>query len=99
MSDLSNKADQEFFEQARKRSPVFPDVAELLERRRRAQENFAARFFLVSMFLTSPLIAYFYDGGFAGVVFAFSILGFVATCFVAGNRQYVRTVTRRRRPF
>jgi hypothetical protein len=101
MSDLSTKADQEFFEKARKRSPVFPNVAEILERRRRAQEAFVARFFLYCMFVATPLIAIFYDLGFAGVVGGFSLVGFIATCFVAGNRQFVRNGGDkiRRRPF
>ena len=87
----SREADQAFFEQARKRSPVFPDIETVLEKRRCAQEALAARiliglsviFGVAAPFAEKPGIMLLAAGG--------CFTGFVITCFVAGNRQFKRS--------
>ncbi len=72
----------------RLRSPVFPSIAEALEKRQRLRETIAARTMLV---LTVAGLVYTYWDSFGWVIAGFNFLGFVITCFVAGNRHHVRT--------
>lgn len=84
------RADEEFFTAKRKISPRFPDVAEALERRRCLRETIAART-MIATGVAGGLYALITGETFGLVVLGFSIVGFITTCFVAGNRQYVRS--------
>jgi membrane protein YdbS with pleckstrin-like domain len=88
---LSDKADQEFFEQARKLSPKFPDVATQLERRRCQREAIVARVFLAMMFASLVLAIFTDDTVWNLIDAAVFLVGFIITCFVSGNRQYKRS--------
>lgn len=72
----------------RKLSPKFPPIADALERRQRFREAFVAR----AQLLTGAAgLIYSHWDSFGYVIAGFGFVGFVITCFVAGNRQYVRS--------
>jgi hypothetical protein len=79
--------DQEFFERARKKSPMFPSLDEAMERHRRRRETIIARTYILGMF-AGAVYSFWSGAGFA--VAGLSFVGFVTTCFYAGNRQYTR---------
>lgn len=85
----AQRADQAFLEAARKRSPKFPDLDALLEKRRCAREALAART-LMATFAAGVIYGIGWNN-FGWVVAGFSLVGFTITCFVAGNRQYKRS--------
>lgn len=70
-------------------SPRFPSYEEARERLHQRRETLVARGFLILLAI-SPIIWYF-NGSLRGVLAAgIGGLGFVLTCFYAGNRQYER---------
>lgn len=82
-------ADQKFFAEARKRSPLYPDINEALERQQRQRETIAARTMLA---LVSCGFAGMISGWvcLGGMVAGVNLIGFCIVCLVAGNRSYQR---------
>jgi 1,4-dihydroxy-2-naphthoate octaprenyltransferase len=68
-------------------SPKFPSVNDAIERRHQQREAIAARTLAVVMFAG---IGVAFWSSFGLVMTIFGGLGFVITCFYAGNRQYER---------
>ena len=83
---IATRADQEFLETARPRSPKFPSIGEALERRRQLRETIAARAMLI--FAGLGLLYAFFWSSFGWVIFGFNLVGFIITCFITGNRQW-----------
>ena len=77
------RADLKFFEQSRKLSPVFPSVADALDRRQCLRETIAARTFMVGIGL-GLASAIWTPFGFPLAML--SVIGFVITATIAGNR-------------
>jgi hypothetical protein len=94
----NQQSDQQFFERARRKSPVFPSLAEAEERRRQRREALMARTMIAGA-LAGSAYSFWSNTGFA--VAGLCFVGLVATCFYAGNRQYVRQggAGRDHRPF
>lgn len=84
-NDRAIDADNKFLAEARPRSPVFPSIAEALERRRRQRENIAARVLFVSG-VFSVVYAMVERDPFGWVAAGFCMVGFIVTCFVAMSR-------------
>lgn len=84
-------ADRSFFEQSRKLSPKFPSAIDAIERRRRRQENVAARI-LLGLTLAFGIGAPFaeHPGFMAGAAGA-CLFGFGVICFTAGSRAHKRS--------
>lgn len=81
-------ADQKFFEQARKRSPVYPSADEQWRKLQRSREVIAARTLIllaIAFLLGAPFAEHKDFMTLAGLA---CFLGFAITCFVAGNRAY-----------
>lgn len=79
--------DQAFLEKARVRSPRFPDVATMLERRKRIREKLAARIMLgltAALGIAAPFAEH--PGALAGFAVA-SFISFVIICWCAGSRH------------
>lgn len=68
-------------------SPCFPSVGEARERLLKRREQLVARTFLALLIGLAPLLGFLGYGMPAVVVSVVGVLGFVATCFYAGNRQ------------
>jgi len=94
-------ADEKFFAEARRRSPKFPDISEVLARRQRQRETIAARVLLFVTVVGLISTPFSENWSFDLIAAAFGFVGFVITCFVSGNRAWKRngSLSNRGRPF
>lgn len=83
----SIEADRKFFEEARARSPRFPDINATLERRRNAREACAART-LLFMFVVGLFWGLVTNSPAAWTTLTFGGVGFGVTCWCAGARRH-----------
>lgn len=98
IDEARRKADQRFFEQSRKLSPKFPDVATELERRRLHREKIAARVLLWG-FVPVGLIDAAVHSPFGWAIAATGLLGFITICVISGSRLTNQNGGRGGRPF